>query len=81
MTGDPENPMSLEFEITLPTFDEYGDALGTHTFKTSVESLVSTKQRANAQADAVIAATDLFNEDYDAMLAALNEIKNAKKMQ
>jgi hypothetical protein len=79
MTGDPETPESLEFEISLPTFDSYGDPTGKlHVFKVGVASLVETKVRANAEADAIIATVDEFNTTYDTFIEILNTIKVEK---
>lgn len=81
MTGDPKTPLSLEFEITLPTSDQFGDPNGSHTFKVGVESLLSTRQLVNAEADAVIAGVDEFNAMYDTLLIILDEIKTQKKIK
>lgn len=66
------------FEFSLPLFTWLGDPNGTHKFSITLESLVSTKLRLQEEMNAAIAAFDKFMEEYDDLIAILQDVRGKK---
>ena len=77
MTADSAGDITKDqYEVSLPTFDEFGDSVGTRTFALTLESIVSSKAALVKEINAYIALTDEYVANYDAVIAVLQDVKN-----
>ena len=67
------------YTFALPTYDVFGDRIGTHDIVLSVEKLVATKTMALAELEKHVAQVDEFVKQYDSLIAVLQDVKNKKK--
>jgi hypothetical protein len=67
------------YTFTLPTYDVFGDRIGTRDIALTVEKLVATKTMVLAELEKHVAQVDEFVKQYDLLIAVLQDVKNKKK--
>jgi hypothetical protein len=77
VTADSDGDITKDqYSVSLPTFDHFGDPVGTHDFSLTLESIVSQKAALVKEINAYIAMTDDYVANYDAVIAVLQDVKN-----
>jgi hypothetical protein len=67
------------YTFTLPTYNVFGDRIGTRDIALTVEKLVATKAMVLAELEKHVTQVDEFVKQYDLLIAVLQDVKNKKK--